>query len=264
VHSFEIFPSYEKAGWKLSDIPWENLLRDKIRPEYVSIAKSAVMGECNVIAALHGFLNEAVDDYDFSAYAAIWAYQELQHHYVFKTWLQQIDEDVEPARVEATRQPYPPGITPAATIATNIISELTVCHVYDKVSRHVEEPVFLEILQRASQDESRHAREFTYYTRRRIEQHPDELESVLETLYVYTADPRQDVKHPVSLFKGSIPELQGHETIDDGFAYFMSLDENNLNRVRQRIYRTFSSLTGFPLDTPASVRRALRRVIAAQ
>jgi hypothetical protein len=215
------------------------------------------MGECNSVAALHGFLNESVEDYDFAAYASLWGAQELQHHFAFRTYLERVGEPVAPGKVEVTRAPYPPGVTHASTLATNIISELTVCHVYQKVSHSVEEPVLNEILVRASQDEARHAREFLYYTRRRLERHPEELSSVLETMYVYVGDPDKVIKHPVSVFKGRLPELQGFTTIDDGFAYFEALDEGNYAKLNQKIYQTFSTLTGRKLTNLASIRRAL-------
>ncbi|HEU5322492.1 MAG TPA: ferritin-like domain-containing protein, partial [Methylomirabilota bacterium] len=208
MHSFEVFHRYERSSWTLGGIPWGRLARDRVRPEYVTLAKSAVMGECNSIAAVHGFLNEFVDDYDFSAYVSIWGYQELQHHYAFRTWLKYVGVDVDPRPVAATRAPYPPGITPASTLATNVISELTVCHVYHFVSDHVEEPVLRQVLRRASQDEARHASEFFHYAKRRLERYPAEVQSVLETLYVYTTDPARVIKHPVSVFKGALPELE--------------------------------------------------------
>jgi len=258
MHSYELFNDYEKSEWRVNELPWGSLDRTAVKPEYVRLARSAVMGECNSIAALHGFLNESSDDYDFAAYASIWGYQEIKHHYAFKTWLQRLGEDVEPSRVEATREAYPPGITVAATLATNIISELTVCHVYARLSKHVTEPVLKRILTLASQDESRHAREFTVYCRSRIERHPREKPSVLETLYVYIADPSKLVKHPVSVFKGTLPEIDnGDETIDDGFAYFMELEQENLGQLQSAIMNRFSTLTGYRLDRPASIRRAL-------
>jgi len=258
MHSYELFNDYEKSEWRLNEIPWDSIDRTQVKPEYVRLARSAVMGECNSIAALHGFLNESSDDYDFAAYASIWGYQEIKHHYAFKTWLQHLGEDVPESRVEATREAYPPGITVAATLATNIISELTVCHVYTKLARHITEPVLKRILSLASQDESRHAREFTAYCKARFERHPEEKPSVLETLYVYTADPSRLVKHPVSVFKGELPGVaDGGETIDDAFAYFMELEQGNLSKLQSVIYNRFSTLTGYQLERPANVRRAL-------
>lgn len=264
MHSFQVFHDYEKSSWSLKDIPWDRIEKDKVKPEYLRLARSAVMGECNSIAALHGFLNESVDDYDFAAYVSIWGAQELQHHFAFRTYLEKLGEPIAPGKVEATRAPYPPGVTHAATLATNIISELTVCHVYHQVSKAVEEPVLHELLARASQDEARHAREFFHYTRRRIERYPNELPSVLETLYVYVGDPDKTIKHPVSVFKGKLPELQNYETIDDGFAFFQALDEGNHAKLSQKLYQTFSNLTGHPLTNLSSIRRALAKTLEAQ
>lgn len=261
MHSFDIFHEYEKSQWSLKDIDWERIDRARVKPEYVRLVRSGLMGECNSIAALHGFLNESTEDYDFAAYASLWGTQELQHHYAFRTYLQHVGEALEAGPVEATRAPYPPGVTHAATLATNIISELTVCHVYHQLSKVVEEPVLQDLLRRMSQDEARHAREFLYYTRRRITAHPEETASVLETLYVYTADPDKKIKHPVSVFKGNLPELEGHETIDDGFAYFDTQSEENHAKLSQKLYQAFSTLTGFKLTSPASIRRALAEVL---
>jgi hypothetical protein len=257
MFSYEMFKKYEKHDWRLNEIPWSSIDRAQVKPEYVRLARSAVMGECNSVAALHGFLNESSDEYDFAAYAAIWGYQEIKHHYAFRTWLQHLGESVEESRVEATREAYPPGITLAATLATNIVSELTVCHVYGRLASHVTEPVLRRILTLAAQDESRHAREFMYYCARRIQRYPHEKPSVLETLYVYIADPNKMLKHPVSVFKGALPELVGGETIDDIFAYFMELEKGDLSRLQSAILNRFSMLTGYALDRPASIRRAL-------
>ena len=257
MHSFDVFNQYEKSEWHLKDIPWGSIDRSQVKPEYLRAARSAVIGECNSIAAMHGFLNET-DNYDFATYSAIWGYQEVKHHYAFKTWLQHLGIEVDQARVDATREAYPPGITVAATMATNIISELTVCHVYQRLSKHVTEPVLAQIMNLASQDEARHAKEFTIFCKKQVERRPEELASVLETLYVYIADPLKLVKHPVSVFKNKLPEMNdGNETIDDVFDYFIEVENGDLSKVQAVIFNRFSSLTGFALDTPASIRRAL-------
>jgi hypothetical protein len=262
MHSFEVFQQYERNHWLLSEVDWKGIRRDLVKPEYVTLAKSAVMGESNVIAAVHGFLNEFVDDYDFSTFATIWGYQEVQHHYAFKTWLVELDADVDSKPIEAMRQPYAPGTTPCATLATNIISELTVNHIYKSVAKYVEEPVLHQILLNASRDEAGHAREFIYFARKRLERYPNELPSVLETLYVYTSS--GGIKHPVSIFKDGLDELAEHETIDTGFEFFLDkvAAEGELERLQDKIRRTFGSLTNKDLSTNARVRRALAESLA--
>ncbi len=264
LHSFLLFHRYEKTRWLVKDIPWSQIEPEEISVEHITIAKSAVMGECNSIAAAHGFLNEFVDDYDFSAFVSIWAYEELQHHYVFRTWLEHCGESIDDEPVKATRLPYPPGIAPAATLATNVISELTVHNAYRYFSQHVTEPVLGKILRNVSRDEARHAEEFAYYAQQRLERYPEELQAVLETLYVYSADPDRPLKHPVSVFKGDLPELRDRETIDDGLYYFAALSESSVKKLHQQIYAAFSRFTGLKLNTPTDVRRELRLIIAAK
>ncbi|MDX8050927.1 ferritin-like domain-containing protein [Lentzea sp. BCCO 10_0798] len=262
MHSYEVFTQYERNHWQLKDIDFTRVRRDLVRPEHVTMAKSGVMGESNVIAAVHGFLNEFVDDYDFSTFAVVWGYQEVQHHYAFKTWLDAVGEHVDDAPVEAMREPYAPGTTPSATLATNIISELTVNHVYRRVAAAVDEPVLKDILLRASRDEAGHAREFIHYCRGRLAKRPDEIPSVLETLYVYTSDAK--IKHPVSMFKSSLTELDDHETIDTGFELFLEqvADEGELQELQTKIRRVFGQLVDQDLTTNGRVRRALAEALA--
>lgn len=256
---YDIFRKHEKTGWTLKDLPWDGLAPGKVKPEYVLLARSAVMGECNSIAALHGFLNESEDDYEFAAFASLWGYEELRHHYAFRAWLEAIGNDVSSLPVTETRTPYPPGNTHAATLATNMISELTVFRVYRDVGEMVEEPVLAAIMRLASADEARHAHSFTDYARRRLATHPEELGSVLETLYFYVSDPRV-IKHPVSVFKGEHLQSYGQETIDSGFDYFLRQTESAAI-LRDKIMSVFSALTGFKLDSPRSVRKALGQVL---
>lgn len=258
MRSHEIFDQYEKTGWKIRDLDWDRFDPDRIEPEYVRLARSAVMGECNSIAALHGFLNDAVEDYDFSAYASLWGYEELRHHYAFRAWLERAEGDYASLPVSATREPYPPGTTLAATLATNIISELTVCHVYRALAGQVREPVLAEILEKASADEARHANAFRHYTQKRLEAHPEELQSVLETLYVYMGTAGKELRHPVSVFKGSEGAFAHSETITDGFEYFLQQDDGDrFAKLRAKVFSTFSQISGYELTGTSRVRRAI-------
>lgn len=257
MHSFDVFRHYDRTHWRLSSVPLGEVDQSLVKPEYITLVKSAVMGESNVIAAVHGFLNEFADDYDFSAFAVIWGYQEVQHHYAFTSWLQAVGEKVDNRAVAAMRAPYDPGTTPSATLATNIISELTVNHVYRAVSAWVEEPVLKDLLLRASRDEAGHAREFRHFAAKRLGEHPEELPSVLETLYFYTSDDK--IRHPVGVFKAGLDELAESETIDTGFELFLDRvgDAGELDELQDKIRRTFGSLTGFELSSNRAVRRAL-------
>ncbi|KAA2252823.1 ferritin-like domain-containing protein [Solihabitans fulvus] len=262
MHTYEVFRQFERNHWQLGDIDFGAVRLDLVRPEYVSMAKSGVIGESNVIAAVHGFLNEFVDDYDFSTFAVVWGYQEVQHHYAFKSWLNAVGHDVADGRVEAMREPYAPGTTPSATLATNVISELTVNHLYRRLASAVTEPVLRQILTSASVDEAGHAREFIHFVKDRLARRPDEVASVLETLYVYTSDAR--IRHPVSVFKSNLTELADHETIDTAFELFLErvAADGELTELHDKIRRVFGGITDLDLSTNGRVRRALAEAIS--
>lgn len=258
LHSYDVFPAYQNASWELKDIPWDEFRADLVRPEYIAFAIGAVMGESNSIAAQHGFFNEFEDDYDFSAFVCLWGYQELQHHLAFKKWLRLAGKDVGYEQINAMRAPYPPGVTPSATLATNIISEIATNHMYKCVSRVTQEPVIAKLMKRASGDEARHAREFIHYTARRLTTHPHEMASVLEAFYVYMADPEGKYHHPVSKFKGNLPELDGHITIDEVFRYFGEVDDGTeWERIYAQLFKTLTELTGQSVTRLRDIRRIL-------
>jgi hypothetical protein len=262
MHTAEAFKQFERNHWKLTDVDFSAIRHDLIKPEHLSFAKGAVMGESNVIAAVHGYLNEFVDDFDFSTFAVIWGYQEIQHYLMFRCWLEAVGENVDEARVASMRAPYDPSPTPSATLATNVISELTVNHIYRRLAGAVQEPVLSTLLRNASRDEAGHAREFIYFCRTRLAKHPEETASVLETLYLYTSDRR--IKHPVSVFKGGLAELQDHETVDTAFELFLGhvAATGELDVLQGKIRRVFGQIVDQDLSTMAKVRRALATVIA--
>jgi hypothetical protein len=259
LHSAQVFTAYQHATWVMEQIPWDEFRPDLVEPEYIAFAKGAIMGESNSVAATHGLLNEFADDYDFSQFACIWGYQEIQHHLVFQTWLQLAGHAVSYDKVSAMRETYPMGVTKAASLATNVICEVLTNHMYKCVSRTMREPVIAKIASRASGDEARHAREFAYYTKRRLAAHPEELASVIETLYIYLGVSRDLYRHPVSRFKGHLPELEGHETIEEVFRYFAEVDRDNAEweRCCEQAFRYFSDITGYSITRLSDVRRAI-------
>lgn len=262
MHSYDIYQQHAKVRWELSDIPWGELQPAAVRDPEIRIARALAFGESNAIAALHLFLNETQDDYDFSAYASLWSFEEIRHHYAFRTWLERIGQPIDDAKVNAMREAYPNGITHASTIATNLISELSLTHVYGFFAQHLIEPVLKDIFRRLSQDEARHAADFRFYLRRRLERHPDEMASVLETLYVYLSDPERPIKHPVDIFKGrlaGVKDARETEMPDDAFGYFLAQNQETtrLEQLRKRIFSSFSGVTGRTLTSLYEVRREI-------
>lgn len=256
-HSFDAFLHYERLQWKVSDVGLENIRHDLVRPEDIATAKGVVLGEATSLPGLHGFLSEFADDYDCSAFVAIWAYQELQHHFGFRAWLRAVGVHIEQAKVEALREPYEPGVTPSATLATNVISEITVNTVYRAMAAWVQEPVLADLYLRASRDEAGHAREFLYYLKRRLATHPEELPSVLERIHFYVTSSR--LSHPVGVYKHQrVEELRGHETVDDVIDVYLRISPPDAQeKLLAKLRRAIGSAVGVPLHSTGDIRRAL-------
>ncbi len=260
MRSFEIFHRYEKTWWSLRSLPWEQLsTKDTLSPQDVKLAQAAALGEATFLPGLHSFLEGGSDDYDLSSFVSIWSYQELQHHFAFRTWLERVGVGIEQAAVDETRPPFPEGHTLAQTLCSNIIGELVVCHYYARLAELTKDPVLKAIFINASADEGRHARGFADYTRMQLDRHPESMMSVLETLYYYAADKKKPVKHPSDVFKGQLsPDLQSENvSIGEGFLLFAEVADDDMERLRRRVFGTFSSLTGYKLENARSIRRAM-------
>ena len=253
-----IYRQHQKHRWELTDIPWDQM-RPNATADDLRLARGLAFGESNAIAALHLFLNESEDDYDFGSYAAIWCFEEIRHHYAFREWLERQGESLDDANLQAMRPAYPNGVTPAATIATNLISELTLTTVYSTLAEHVHDPALAEILRHASRDEARHARDFRLFLKRRVDVRRDEMRSVLETLYIYLSDPARPLKHPVDMFKTAVTHPSSRAMPDDAFQRFMEVDQDahHLRKIRSRIMSSFATVTGYALPDLAAVRRAV-------
>ncbi|KJE20337.1 hypothetical protein FF36_05395 [Frankia torreyi] len=262
AHSFEVFQHYERLQWKVSELGLENVRRDLVDPAYISLVKGVVMGEATSLPGLHGFLSEFDDDYDCSAFVAVWAYQELQHHYAFRAWLKAVGVHIDQARIEALREPYERGITPSATLATNVISEIIVNTAYRALSAWVREPVLSDLFLRASRDEAGHAREFLYYLKRRLDQHPEELTSVLERIHFYATSSR--LNHPVGVYKHQlVEEMRGYETVDDVIDVYLRFSPpDEQDRLQAKLRRALGSAIGRDLTRNSDIRQALADSIA--
>ncbi len=256
-HSFDVFEHYERLQWKVSDLGLGDIRRDLIHPIYIPLVKGVVMGEATSLPGLHGFLSEFHDDYDCSAFVAIWAYQELQHHYAFRAWLKAVDVHIDQDKIEALREPYEAGITPSATLTTNVISEIIVNTVYRALSEWVEEPVLADLFLRASRDEAGHAREFLYYLKRRLELYPNELKSVLERIHFYVTSPR--LNHPVGVYKHQrVEEMRGYETVDDVIDIYLQFSPPDaLEKLQAKLRRMLGTAVGRDLSRNAAIRHAM-------
>jgi hypothetical protein len=257
AHSFEVFQHYERLQWKVSDLDLNNIRQDLVHPAYVPLVKGVVMGEATSLPGLHGFLSEFDDDYDCSAFVAVWAYQELQHHYAFRAWLRAVGVNIDQSRIESLREPYEAGVTPSATLTTNVISEIIVNTVYRALSEWVEEPVLSDLFLRASRDEAGHAREFLYYLKRRLVTHPHELKSVLERIHFYVTSAR--LNHPVGVYKHQrVEEMRGYETVDDVIDVYIQISPPDaLDKLQAKLRRMLGTAVGLDLSRNSAIRGAM-------
>ena len=64
MHSLDVFRHYDRGHWRLAEMPLDEIDRTQVRPEYVILVKSSVIGESKVIVAVHGYLYLIIVVYD--------------------------------------------------------------------------------------------------------------------------------------------------------------------------------------------------------
>jgi hypothetical protein len=232
----------ERARWKLGDLPWNRLERDKVTPELVQLVRDIAESEATTFSATQRFLQDFADDVELTNWISVWFYEETKHPHVLLTWLDAVgagrgDADMRRARVTAPFMKSRMG-----TLVTNIISEIVASTRYMSFSSQSPEPVLAEIAAKLAADEARHAASFYTFANRRIATARDadaERRDALKVLYLWINESER-VHHPVNLFATTQASAAAQAAL------------------RSRVIRTIGLLVGAPLCDAADVMRELK------
>jgi ferredoxin len=250
-----LFDEAERVRWRMTEVPWDAVERDKVTPGFVRFVREMALSELTTFSATRRFLSEMADDVDFSSWAAVWFYEETKHPEALFRWLSAFGVTVPPSAVQRGRVTAPFMRSRTGTLVMNVLSELFASSGYQDVARHTKEPVLARIAKNLAGDEARHGAAFYLFAERAIAaaKSPDfERLQAVKVLY-YWVQAADHVEHPVNQFHEKVsadPELR--EVLRDiGTDYAPILS---------RACRLIGTLIGRPLAGPEDVLPALREM----
>ncbi len=253
-----LFDESERVRWRMVDVPWDAIEKDKVTPAFVRFVREVALSELTTFSATRRFLTEMSDDVDFSNWAAIWFYEETKHPEALFRWLAAFGQTFDSSTVARSRVSAPFMRSRTGTLVMNILSELFASAGYQDVARHTKEPVLARITKSLAGDEARHGAAFFLFSERAIARSktPDlERLQAIKVLY-YWVRAADHVEHPVNQF---------HEKVssDPELSQVLRAIGTDYGPVLARACRMIGTLVGRPLAGPDDVLPALREMSAA-
>ena len=247
---YSLFREAESVRWKMSDIPFDAIEKDKAPPVLIDLIRANAAAELTTWTATNQFFHSFSDDVDFTQWMSVWLYEETKHPQVLMRWLKPFGESFDTGFFLEGRKTYPFMNSKMGTLTFNILSEIEAATYYLSVYGNVHEPVLKLIAKNLAADEARHASSFYLYAKKRLMQSDNpqiERFEALKMLYFWLVN-NQNVKHPVALFANRI--ASGAEF--GGLGRIVAFQtENMYARMRMMI----GNLVGLTFDNKEEVRK---------
>jgi hypothetical protein len=245
----------ERIRWRMEDIPWERLDRERATPALRELVRGIAYSELTTTTATARFLTDLSDDVELARWLSVWFYEETKHPEVLLRWLERVGVAVDDDFFRRGRATAPLMKSPMGTLVTNVISEMVASAGYAGLAAIAPEPVLAGIARSLAGDEARHAASFYVFAARRLErsERPDaDRRDALKVLYLWFQHAER-VQHPVNEFyQRTTRSPEGARALAD-----LELD---LTPPRARIFRAVGALVGLPLDGSSDLLDEIRRL----
>ncbi|HEX3854230.1 MAG TPA: ferritin family protein [Polyangiaceae bacterium] len=252
---YRLFDDAERVRWRVSDIPWSQIERDKVKPQLVTIVRDIVYSELTTFSATQKFMQAFSDDVDFTQWISVWFYEETKHPHVLMYWLRAFGEVFSTNFMLRGRVSEPFMPSRLGTLVSNIISEITASNRYRMMAQGAE-PVLARIGKHLSSDEARHASVFYLYAQRYIERaaRPDEEQLMaLKVLHLWLGQTTA-VQHPVNMHVGRVQSSDEMQWAPVNQPEYMA-------RVRTQACHVVGNLVGRAIERPADVMQHIRELV---
>lgn len=249
---YRLFDEAEKARWRMNDIPWSEIDKNRVTDRTLKLVREVVFSELTTFSASERFFKDFADDVDFTQWVAVWLYEETKHPHVLMRWLKHFGETFSTDFMLQGRETYPLMKSRMGTLVMNIISEMMASAGYLSLDRHAAEPVLKLIARNLASDEARHASSFYSYAHKLLARSasPDEEKlHALQVLYFWLTKSQQ-VKHPINQF---------FHRISDDAVLADSVEKAGFDSGAQhnRVCEMVGTLIGRPLRTKREIGASL-------
>jgi hypothetical protein len=247
----ELFDQAERARWRITDIPWKEIDRDKASDGLILVVRAALRQELPTYRATQWFMEKFPDNVDFSQWVSIWFYEETKHPQALRRWLFELGEDVDHNELIGGRQMYRFPRSFVGAMVVSIIAEMTAAKLYLQLESVSPEPVLRLIARNLAADEARHASGFYRFTVEALkdpEQQRRGIRDMLMVLQLWLRSPGL-IQHPVNYFSPLI-------RIDDLRTETVDLES--------RVCQVIGNLVGLEIDSPQDVAAAIQQAKAGK
>jgi len=246
---YHLFQEAEKVRWKMTDIPWSSIEKDKVSPQLISLIRESAFAELTTWSATDRFFEAFADDVDFTQWIGVWLYEETKHPQALMRWLKHFGESFDVNFIVEGRKTKPFINSRMATLVMNILSEIEASSIYVTYNRIIKEPVLNLIVRNLAADEARHASSFYSYAQKMMDSsdNPDlqRLEA-LKVLYFWLSSYGK-VQHPITIFTHRVAAMSEFDDMRPSLGF---VGEPMFKRMRDMI----GKLVGLSLDTKEDVR----------
>ena len=257
-----IFRRLERARWRLADVPFDRVKKERLTPKMAQVVRVNCLLELSSLYAERMFLRDFRELPDFCQFTSIWYYEEMKHYLVLRQYLElfgsaPLPEDFPGLDTELAPKPWP------ATLALHYCGEMRLGMWYHRWSESVEEPVLADIYRRIGDDEFRHAACYRDFMAQALRRRPELLLDFLQAAKWMLVDPDGN-KHPTTMKA----DASGGKAVSDGIDGYERLREWIHQTIRQsdeadlqrRVLVTLSKLAGQRLGKLGDLAALTRRM----
>ncbi|MCX6021752.1 MAG: acyl-ACP desaturase [Chloroflexi bacterium] len=157
------FRTSERVMWKFSAVPWDKIERDKITEDDINAVRAAMLVESHNPIYSKVLLDYFAQDHEMAAFVVTWAYEELKHYGVLRTWLEatgMVDQvALEKELSEVRAGPWgdiESKFSVVQSFSYTMLQEELTGLFYQKFMHRIKEPVLKHIITLIMRDEYRH------------------------------------------------------------------------------------------------------------
>jgi hypothetical protein len=253
---FHLFDEAERVRWRMADIPWHEIQKDRVSPGLLALVREAAFSELTTFSATRRFLHDFADDVELSNWMSVWFYEESKHPQVLMRWLSHFGQSCDSDFVRRGRVTAPFMKSRFGTLVTNVISELVASSTYVSLHRRTAEPVLAHIARNLAADEARHASSFHAFAKRMLERSPDPTAlrlDGLKVLYMWFVE-NDRILHPVNEFHGrAAREPQTQEAISEM--------QMSVEPAESRAFRMIGALLGLSIENREDIRSHMKDLL---
>jgi hypothetical protein len=256
---YRLFSESEKARWKMGDIPWNAIEKDKVTKHTLDVVRTLFTAELTTYNATEQFLAVFKDDPDFTQWVTVWLYEETKHPQAWLRYLTAFGEVFDGAFLMKGRETTKFLPSKMTTLAMNVFSEVSATHSYLTLAANAKDPVLKQVARCLAADEARHASHFLAYARKLLAEGTDRARMLADAAvvpYIWMTA-KDDLSHPVNAGRNALRALGK----DNELA--CALVSARSEKAEPRACLLIGELIGHPLRSLADVKTTFNELSAA-